>query len=298
MYNGTRDRIFEKTKRKGNAFSRAFSKPGWVAKEVVVVWTLYEELIAGIPSNLVVSSYNIARRWTTVVAGGNVGIAHTMYGRGPDRLLNGPLTGMELKAVAALAKSWDFPEASLGVAAINAYYNAWERVRGLPGFEEADEWRDDIESRTEKNAFYAFRDEIAGKRVAVIGHFPHIEREIAPLCELSILERSPSRGDYPDSACEYILPDQDYVFITGTALINKTLPRLLQICRGARVSLVGPTVPLTPVLFGYGVANLSGFVCTEPDRLDEAVRRGCSMEIFAGGRMVSIDDPDSGRRSG
>ena len=129
---------------------------------------------------------------------------------------------MALRDAAALSKSWNFLEATLGVAALNAYYNSWDRVRALPGFEEAGEPRDDIESRTEKNAFYAFRDEIAGKRVAIIGHFPHIEELIAPLCRLSILERDPMPGDYPDSACEYILPEQDYVFITGMTLVNKT----------------------------------------------------------------------------
>ena len=134
--------------------------------------------------------------------------------------------------------------------------------------------------------------------MAIIGHFPHIEELIAPLCRLSILERDPVPGDYLDSACEYILPEQDYVFITGMTLVNKTLPRLLQICGDAKVSLVGPTVPLSPVLFGHGADNLSGFVCTEPERLDEAIRRGCSMEIFAGGRMVSVDGPRSGRRPG
>ena len=54
-----------------------------------------------------------------------------------------------------------------------------------------------------------------------------IEELIAPLCRLSILERDPVLGDYPDSACEYILPEQDYVFITGMTLVNKTLPHLL-----------------------------------------------------------------------
>lgn len=261
------------------------------------MWSLYDALISGIPSGLTVSAYNLGCRWTTVAAAGNVGIAHTTHGRGPDRLHDGPLTGMALRDAAALAKSWDFPEASLGVAAINAYYNTWDRARSLPGFKAADALRDDIGGRTEKNAFYAFRDEIEGKRVAIVGHFPHIEERIAPLCRLSILERTPSRGDYPDSACEYILPDQDYVFITGMTLVNKTLPRLLQICGGARVSLVGPTVPLAPVLFAHGVDNLSGFVCTEPERLDETVRRGCSMEIFTGGRMVSIDALSAGGHS-
>ena len=34
------------------------------------MWRLYDELIAGIPPGIAVSSYNIACRWTTVVAGG------------------------------------------------------------------------------------------------------------------------------------------------------------------------------------------------------------------------------------
>lgn len=99
------------------------------------MWRLYDELIAGIPSGIAVSSYNIACRWTTVVAGGNTGVAHTTHGGGPGRLHRGPLTGMALRDAAALSKSWNFLEATLGVAALNAYYNSWDRVRALPGFE-------------------------------------------------------------------------------------------------------------------------------------------------------------------
>lgn len=79
------------------------------------MWRLYDELIAGIPPGLAVSSYNIACRWTTVVAGGNTGVAHTTHGGGPGRLHRGPLTGMALRDAAALSKSWNFLEATLGV---------------------------------------------------------------------------------------------------------------------------------------------------------------------------------------
>ena len=36
--------------------------------------------------------------------------------------------------------------------------------------------------------------------------------------KLVVLERKPAKDDLPDTACEYILPDQDFVFITGQPL--------------------------------------------------------------------------------
>lgn len=253
------------------------------------MWKLYDELIEAIPAGILVEDYNVARNWTCIVAGGNTGVSLTVPDSGLARLHPAPVAGMELREAAALAKSWNFTEASIGVAAINAWYNSWEKATAFAGFEQPASRGDDLASRTEKNAFFAFADELAGKKVAVIGHFPHIERVVAPICELSILERSPSPGDYPDSACEYILPQQDYVFITGMTLINKTLPRLLQICQKPRVSLVGPSTPLAACLWDYGVDNLSGFVCTEPAVMDPIVRMGYQQEIFKGGRMVSIN---------
>ena len=52
--------------------------------------------------------------------------------------------------------------------------------------------------------------------------------------ELNILERNLFEGDYPDSACEYLLPDMDYVFISGSA--SSTKP-----CRVSSPSLRTPT---------------------------------------------------------
>jgi hypothetical protein len=57
------------------------------------------------------------------------------------------------------------------------------------------------------------------------------------------------------------------------------------------VSLVGPSVPLPPILFSYGADNLSGFSATEPGRVKALLCRGVKQEIFSGGHMVSIDRP-------
>lgn len=73
------------------------------------------------------------------------------------------------------------------------------------------------------------------------------------ICDLVVLERRPLPGDYPDPASEYLLSDWEYVFITGTTIINKTLPRLLELCRGSKIILTGPSTPLTPALFRHGI---------------------------------------------
>ena len=118
-------------------------------------------------------------------------------------------------------------------------------------------------------------------------HFPRIVQQLGGLAELSILERDPSEGDFPDSACEFIIPGQDFLFITGMTLTNKTLPRLLQIAgEKVQVSLVGPTSTASPVLFRYGVNNISGFVVTDPDYVKTVISEA-DRGLFNGGLMYN-----------
>jgi len=253
------------------------------------MWELYDALIGGIPGDVTVEAHNSGCAWTLVRGGGSTGLAMTVRVCNRPCLHAGPVVGQPLKRIAELVKSWNFLEAALGAAAINAWYNAPGRVTALTGFVGEDPQDMSMESRKKQDAFTAYAREAAGKKVAVIGHFPHIETQLGPVCALSILERNPIGEDYPDSACEYILPEQDYVFITGVTLVNKTLPRLLALARpGARVVLVGPSVPLAPVLFDFGVYDLSGFCVTEQDRMDELVRLGGLMSVFGAGRMVRV----------
>ena len=73
-----------------------------------------------------------------------------------------------------------------------------------------------------EGAFDTYAELVQGKKVATIGHFRFIENRFEGVGELSIIERRPRDNDYPDTASEFILPDQDFVFITGSTLVNKT----------------------------------------------------------------------------
>ena len=137
-------------------------------------------------------------------------------------------------------------------------------------------------------AFNLFLPRIRGKRVTVVGHFPHLEN-LCTQCTLSILERNPRSSDLPDMAAEYILPDQDAVFITGTAFTNKTITRLLELTRKAEVYMVGPSTPMNPLLFNHGITSLSGLVVTDRDGVAKATQPSCCEDIFRnGGAKVNM----------
>ena len=245
-------------------------------------WNLYERLIEGVPTGLTLDACFVGEAWTLVRAGNNWGVSMTVHqSAGPEQPKK-PILGKPLREAAELAKSWNFLEASIGMAALNAYYNTPMRARALGVFP--------MEGGTNKkaDAFELFRGAAEGKNVTVVGHFPHLEQQLEPYCRLSILERDPQPGDYPDSACEYILPAQDFVFITGVTLTNKTLPRLLELIRpDAQVCMVGPSVPLSEVLFDFGADHLAGFCVTEGEKVAVNAARGGMMDLFEGGTRVS-----------
>jgi uncharacterized protein (DUF4213/DUF364 family) len=231
-------------------------------------WRIYDELLASLPSGGVVKNIWRGRHWLLLESSpGGFGLGQNVSG---DETfpVDGHI-GRPLAEVAGLLKSWNFNEAAVGLAALNSVCNR-------PPAEPA--------GQPEGDAFQVFMAGVKDRRVAVIGRFPYLEK-LKPQCRsLVVLERNPGPEDLPDSAAEYLLPDQEVVFITATTLINKTLPRLLELCRGARVGLVGPSTPLTPLLFEHGLSALSGLRVADPAAVAEAVgqSRSC-VSLFAEG---------------
>ena len=246
------------------------------------MWEIYDDLIDSIPEDLTVLECMLGVSWTLVRSERGLGIAKTIKGGKKGAELSN-ITGIPLKKLAGCVKSWNMLEASMGQAAINSAFNTPLEVMAITG--EPLILSDDPEKL---NAFKQLTPEITGKKVAVIGHFPNVE-QLQKICDLSVLEREPQAGDYPDSACEYLLPEQDFVFITGTAFTNKTMPRLLELSKNAKIILVGPSVPISRVLFNYGVDQIAGLVILNQQLIWKAVQEGKKMSVFKhGGQMVCI----------
>ena len=215
-----------------------------------------------------------------------MGVSFTCKG-GARRSFTCDLRGMPLRTVAELSKSWCFEEASLGVAALNAWYSRAELLDPLGAvYDEAVELPDGTTHKMD--AFEVYLPEMTGKKVTVIGHFPNVER-LGESAELTVLERNCSQAlDTPDPACEYVLPSTDYAFITGVTIINKTAPRLLDLTENATTVMVGPSVVASPFLFDWGVEALAGSVVADPEKLRFAVMSGAGKLFGEALRMMTV----------
>ncbi len=85
------------------------------------LWKLYNHLIAGIPEEVLVRDWCLGTHWSYVTADSGMGVSFTTSG-GSRRRYADDFRGRPLREMAELAKSWCFEEASLGVAALNAWY--------------------------------------------------------------------------------------------------------------------------------------------------------------------------------
>ncbi len=233
-----------------------------------MAWQLYDDLIARIPGGITVTDV-ISSHWTAVrTDDGHAGIAMTYSGGPREAIDRVDLVGMPLRDVAALVKSWNLPLAAIGTAALNAWFNRAEHLFGH-----------EVLGGGDQSTFALHAPQMAGKRIAAIGHFSDIVT-YSKDHDFIVLERLPRGDDLPDSACEYVLADGDLVYITGSTLTNKTLPRLLALSAHARVVLVGASSPFGPDVFGSQVAEIGGAIVTDPDRCLAVISAGGSNSEF------------------
>lgn len=220
-------------------------------------WDVYDALIDDLPQDVTVVLSDRGTRWTRVVnSADGVGSAWSMKDTSRPAISVGtPDAGRPIRDVAALVRSWNLAEASVGQAAINSWYSRAE-VAARNGFVPTGA------GLTWRQVFDPYADAVTGRVVAIIGHFPFARAALHKAADLQILERYPEPGDYPDTACEYLLPQADYVFISSSSFVNKTAPRLIDLAvgGGAHTVLVGPSTPMHPLLLELGVDTVTGYV--------------------------------------
>lgn len=164
----------------------------------------------------------------------------------------GHLTEKTTLELAQYAKSWNMVEASIGVAAINSMLKPKKTI--------------------EANAQEIILAKGTGKKVAVCGAFPFTPQLKKLAKELWVFEMeasfiNPAQGIVNETAAEYIIPESDVVIITGSTLINKSMERLLELARMAKAYTVilGPSTPLSEVLFDYGASLVAGAEVISPE---------------------------------
>jgi len=230
--------------------------------------TVVDDLLAVLHDGTV-RDVRIGAFWTAVVVESEgrrrCGLASTLrdvshhHGGGSAVRDAGALTERRARELAELARSKSFLEATIGMATINAL---------LPRHEE--QW-------TDLNAEEVLAQRGVGKRVAVIGHFPFIPRLQQRAATLWVLEQQPHGEDLPADAASVVIPQADILALSGTTLLNHTFAGLMALRRPeALVLVLGPTTPLSPVLFDHGVHLLSGSVVVDIDAVLRTVSQGAT----------------------
>ena len=221
---------------------------------------LYDALIDGITCQDTITKTLAGQCWTAVETASRFGMAMTTPVDTAPRMLGSEYTGLALKELAQAAKSWNLTEAGFGMAAINAFYNTPERLVALNAYEPFDNYcTDGVDLR--------------GKHIGVVGHLNMPQSVYEQAASVRILERNPQQGDYPDSACDWLIPQCDVVIMTASTLVNKTLPHLLELSKNAYTILAGPSCPMCPGLLDFGIDRIAGLVITDIDGMKEKIRK-------------------------
>ena len=209
----------------------------------------------------------VGLNWTMVRAGSRAGIA-----RSPERGTQGartvrqgePIAGRPLAALAQWICSVDPLRRSIGLAAINAF---WNRLDG-PGA--TGDW-----------GFAGFKP--PGEGLVIVGGF---RAALKRLPAARVIEREPKGNDIPIAEAGPALANAQAVAVTAQTLMNGSLePLLPRIVTANHRLLVGPSAPVTPVVLDAGLTRVSGLAITDPDAAASFIKET--------GTMIALDDMTS-----
>jgi len=236
--------------------------------------TILEDLVSNLGNDAPVRTILVGVHWT-VVSSRNCGMAATLMNHRPHGTAGVREVGRLNKKTARELVEYVFSdhllEASIGLAALNSLMDIDEK------------------QSTEINAVDVLIDKGKGKQVALVGHFPFIAKLQPAVRQLWVIEQHPAEAEYPAEAASDLLPQSDVVAITSSALINHTLDGLLQFCRAdALVMMLGPSTPLSPIMFQHDVDILSGSKIVDEDAVLRTVGQGATFQQVEGVRLLSI----------
>jgi len=235
---------------------------------------LLNDLLESLSEDTAVRSVLVGVHWT-VVCSRQCGLASTLLGEKPhgyEKVRDvGRLRQKGARELAEFAQSDNLLEASIGLAAINSLLEVDEKLA------------------VEVNAADVLIKHGNGKNIALVGHFPFIPRLRQVAGRLWVIEQHPAEDEYPAESAGSLIPQADVVAITGSALINHTLDGLLALCQpNALVMVLGPSTPLSPLLFERGVRILSGARIVGEAAALRTIGQGATFQQVEGVKLLTF----------
>lgn len=221
-----------------------------------------------------VSDVLIGLHWTMVSAHQS-GLAATL-GDAPccharDIENGGHLHEMKLSDLVNFIYSTHPLEVSVGMAALNSLL------------------RYDEKSIVECNAREILLEKSVNKNVAIVGHFPFVGQLREKARNFWVLELNPTPDEVDAREYVNILPQADVIGMTATTLMNGTFDGLARCFPpSALVVMMGPSTPMSPVMFDYGVDILAGSRVTDPSALARYIGQGTTLHTVDGLKRITI----------
>jgi len=244
---------------------------------VIVSVKIINDLLSTLDYQAAVKDIRLGPFWTAVLTR-NCGLASTPHV--PDhhsaQVLApvkdaGRLMEKVALGLARMARSDSELEAAIGMATINSLIEV-EEARCV-----------------ELNAADLIQEKGRNKRVAIVGHFPFVKNLRETTKELRVIEKHPRGSDLAESEAQNIIPKADVVAITGSAFVNHTIEDLLKLCKPkAFVIVLGPTTPLSPILFEYGIDVISGTKVVDPETALLHLSQGAIFRQMEGVRLLTM----------
>ena len=245
---------------------------------------IINDLISTLPEGKIVD-VRVGLHWTAVVAevagkeqcglSSTISLPHD-HTHGVNVPSAGKLLDLESSELAAYANSDRPTMTSIGIATINALLPQGN----IP--------------YVELNAESVIAEYGKDKNVAIIGSFPFVPNLKNIVKKIFVIEKNPELSEYSPEDAKTILPTCDVIAITGMTLVNHTFDEIIKYCPDRSTKLMlGPSTPLSPVLFDYGIQLLSGSIVRKIGSVLKSVGQGANFKQVhrAGVDLVTIKSP-------
>lgn len=245
---------------------------------------IFDRLCEQLPADATVLDVAVGIFWTFVKTQYGAAVsatAHRWVEDPPGAVIPqaGNLVGMRVRDLCPLYESESLSARSLANAAVSASFpSSLMTGDAFPG-----KGQDLLE------AFCAKSPKLC--RIALIGHF-HFADELARLghkLDIYELDARCERGEIPSSQIPQKLPSADIVVMTSSTIITHATEDIIDAARPDAVKMiVGPSVPLHPLIWDFGLDAVCASIITDPVQVRNAAAQGGNHKQMAGAKKVNF----------
>ncbi len=140
----------------------------------------------------------------------------------------------------------------------------------------------DVRNYQYGNAIDFYKNIAATCPTSFIGHFNEGEAWRSDGYPVSIVELFPRPGDIHWNDSHSVLEKAELVLMTGLTLVNNTFDEVIKRTPNAKYRVImGPTVPLSPILFNYGINMIGATLIRNHERAIKYCQHGGGSIAYA-----------------